>query len=324
MDAQLVDMIVRQVVAALQRQGLAASGAAVATDAAACPAPSGACAASSGAALPAAAAPAGAERPAPRVTVSWAGNLTLDKPFVTGPSANQSKPLPAAPRKVFITAEMLAQRLAIDGASGSLELAPNEFLTPGAQDLVERRRVTIHQAAPTLPIAAEAPPAAAAPSAATATASAVPAPVGTAVPPGAALGVVVERPDTKVQMLLTALQQERPGLLSYNQTDCWIRNLRALGAAIAAGSVWGGLAILPYGADAMLLAGKLPGVRAVQGTGTAGVAAAVRHFGANLLVLEHAFSTLHQLRAMIRQFAAPRAAPAAQTLMKAVAELEGR
>jgi len=50
----------------------------------------------------------------------------------------------------------------------------------------------------------------------------------------------------------------------------------------------------------------------------------VRHYGANLLVLEHAINTPHQMRSMVRPFAAPRPAPIHRPLMAAVAQLEGR
>jgi len=256
-----------------------------------------------------------------RVTVSSAGNIPLDKPFATGPSANKDKPL-AAGRKVFITAEAMNQRLAIAG-NGALELAVNEFLTPAAEDVIERRHVTVHKAAASIPLAAPAGQ----PAGAAQTVTPAPAGAQVAAAPasaGGSLGVVLEKPDTKVQLLLNSLGGDKLDLLSYNQTDCWMRNLQALGAAIVAGQVAAGVAVLPYGADAMLLAGKIPGIRAVQGTSVAGVAAAVRHYGANLLVLEHAINTPHQMRSMIQQFAAPRPAPIHQPLMAAVAQLEGR
>ena len=227
-----------------------------------------------------------------------------------------------------------------------LNLLAHEFLTPAAQDLAERKHLTVNRAQVALPVAgvqasplpATAPSSAAsaptatlnatAPTAAASPAAAPASPAVTAVSPvvagPAAVGIVVERADTKVQTLLASLQQDRTSLLSYNQTDCWIRNLRALAAAIAAGQVGAGVMVMPYGADAMLLAGKLPGIRPVQGTTQASVAAAVRHYGANLLVLEHAFCTLHQMRSMVRELTGPRSAPIAAGVLAAVAQLEGR
>jgi ribose 5-phosphate isomerase RpiB len=91
--------------------------------------------------------------------------------------------------------------------------------------------------------------------------------------------------------------------------------------AVAAGEVAAGAAILPYAADAMAVAGKVKGVRPVQGTRPESVAAALRHFSANLLVLEHAFSTHHQMRTMLRQIASG-ARGAGEALEAALLELE--
>ena len=69
------------------------------------------------------------------------------------------------------------------------------------------------------------------------------------------------------------------------------------------------MVIAPYAAGAMALAGRFRGVRPVQGTRSASVEAGVRQFAANLLVIEHAFATFHEMRTMIRIFAAGSAAP---------------
>ena len=112
-------------------------------------------------------------------------------------------------------------------------------------------------------------------------------------------------------------------LVDYTQTDCWVRNLRALCGAVAAGGAAAGVAILPYAAGATLLANKIKGIRAVQGTRPDSVSAALRHFDANILVIEHALSTFHEMRAMVRRFATERTGrPAAEVLMAAVGELE--
>ena len=74
---------------------------------------------------------------------------------------------------------------------------------------------------------------------------------------------------------------------------------------------------------ARLLAGKIAGIRPVQGTRLASVAAAVRHFDANLLVVEHAFGTYHETRMMIRTFVLDRGvAGAKRSLLEAVAQQE--
>ena len=236
-----------------------------------------------------------------------------------GPLASATPPAPAPsaasepdrPAKVFLTAEMLERRLASEPGNGrTIELAPNEFLTPAARDVVDERRLTVRQAAEALP----------APSAPAAVAT----PGTVATPQAGALGLVIERPGQTVAGVLAALKHDRLVLVDYTQTDCWVTNTRRLCEAIVAAEVRLGVAMLPYAADAMVLANKVRGIRAVQGTRSDSVSAAVRHFGANLLVLEHTLCTYHEMRAMIRLFAAPRATkPQADVLMRFVAELEG-
>ena len=92
---------------------------------------------------------------------------------------------------------------------------------------------------------------------------------------------------------------------------------------VATGQLAAGVVVLPYAADAIVLANKIKGVRAVQGTRPQSVAAAIRHFDANLLILEHAFSTFHEMRRMIRIFATQRQTRnTAEVLLAAVSELE--
>ena len=81
----------------------------------------------------------------------------------------------------------------------------------------------------------------------------------------------------------------------------------------------------PYAADAIVLANKIAGIRAVQGTCVQSVAAAMRHFDANVLILEHALSTFHEMRMMVRQFVTQRTGvPIAKAVMDAIGQLEAK
>jgi len=237
------------------------------------------------------------------------------------PAAPQAAAPPAQPapksireesppaKKVFITEQMLSARIAAKGSTGgAIELADNEFLTPAAQDLLAARGLTVRKSVRP-----------ASPAAAPAGAGFVPAgsPRGTG-----AVGIMSERPDAKVQAVLESLVRDGLSLAYYNNADCWMENLRSLCLAVASGAVTSGVALMPYAADAMVLANKIPGVRAVQGTRSDSVAAAGRHFGANVLILEHALSSFHELRAMIRVFSAGQAAPGATPLFAAITEAE--
>ena len=269
MTDELVNDIVRQVMAALRQRGVAAGQA-----------------------------PSAAPRPA-----------------LTG---GNGKPAPAAvPQKVFITAEMLLRRLATDGQNGrTLELAANEFLTPAAADVLDERHLSAKRLEPLLP----APPPADAAQSGDAASACQRARAGGA----AAIGLVIDRPNETARSVLAALRHDGLAIVDYSQTDCWIVNTRVLCEAVAGGSVRAGVALVPHAADAMVLANKVRGIRAVQGSRVESVAAAMRHFAANLLVVEHVVSTYHELRTMVRAFAGDRPSqPAATVLMDALGELEG-
>jgi hypothetical protein len=169
------------------------------------------------------------------------------------------------------------------------------------------------------------------------------------------VGLVVVKPNAKIDSLLSAIEHDGISARNYTQTDCWMRNVESLCDAIGktgtdsechaqvrAGmssedgdrhrfqtteigvSPLLGVVIAPYAADVMVLAAKHKGVRPVQGTRADSVTAAVRHFGANLLVLEHAISTYHEMRQMLRTFTAPRPAPNFAALLDKIAAREAR
>ncbi len=233
-----------------------------------------------------------------------------------GAAAAVSKPAPSAatqpasPRvgKVFLTADAVQQRIGAAGR-GILELGENEFLTPAAKDLLDTRRIKVQKihAAP----AADAAPIAGG------------RPVTAASACGMSIGLVTEGGEDKVRSAVGAMERDGVALVSFNKTDCSIANLTELCNAISAGSICAGVAILPYAADAMVLANKFRGVRALQATRLESVAAGVRRLGANLLVVEHAVSTYHEMRSMVRRFSERRTAePTNKALLKAVESLE--
>lgn len=218
------------------------------------------------------------------------------------------KSAPKPPAKIFVTAEMLLARLA--GAdAGAVELAHNEFLTPNAEDLADRKHITIKKtAAKTVSsvsdVSSQLPRADAIAGAKPQAVQAAKAQAPATACGSSSVGLVVERADAKVDSLLGALNRDGLALVNFTQTDCWRQNLAALCRAIQGGQVCCGVAVVPYAAGAMVLAGKFKNVAPVQGTRADSVAAALRHYGANLLVLEHAFSTYHEMRSMVQWFAA--------------------
>lgn len=331
---ELVDSIVRQVVAALSAQGMtvrAQSPAGPATAKSAATAPMAPVRA------PAAAGPSGGQhsraggRPGgPRSPLALAAAVAAAR------GGKGPKP-PAPPQKVFITADALLRRLTGEGGK-VLELAPHEFLTPAALDIIEDRHVPVRRMAECLPKApgvsdapgacdpqspAAAPAGAASPAAGAPASSSPCAITAAALAAGTGIGLVLEQPTAPVRTMLAALRQDRLAVVDYGQTGCWIANVRLLCEAIAAGKIARGVAILPSAAEAMVLGNKIPGIRAVQGMRSDGLATAIRRFAPNLLVLEHTSASYHEMRTLVRTFAAERPARATATvLMDTVAELE--
>lgn len=222
-----------------------------------------------------------------------------------------------SPAKRFITAEMLTERLT--GSKGStVELGANEHLTPAAADLAARRRLRITRLG--VPTVTKRP--------ASKVRSDLPA-SGTVVShrSGAAagpVGIVVERRTDKVQSILRALVHDGIRFTECSKSDCWIVNLRTLCQRVCDGKLILGVAVLPYGAEAMVIANKIKGIRAVQGTCPASVAAGVRRIGANVLILEHELSTFYELRQMTRIFITNRMVTGSYDVATAaIEELEG-
>jgi len=232
---------------------------------------------------------------------------TLGGPGAAGNHTAAKAQAQVATMKVFVTADMFTRRMAAARNGGVIELADNEFLTPSAAELAEMKHIVVKKAPKQISQAAPTPDR------------------PEATPKKNSIGLVIERPGDKVTGVINALRYDGIEMAGFNGTDCWIRNLRSLCEAIATGRHLAGVALLPYAADAMVLANKIDGIRAVQATRPASVAAAMRHFGANLLIVEHVFCTYHEMRAMIRIFAAGAGQPGgADLLLGAVAELEGR
>ncbi|MCK4625627.1 MAG: RpiB/LacA/LacB family sugar-phosphate isomerase, partial [Phycisphaerae bacterium] len=112
------------------------------------------------------------------------------------------------------------------------------------------------------------------------------------------------------------------GFSQFDESSCWMENLRSMCRDVASGGLAAGVAVLPYAADAMVLANKINGIRAVQGTRLGSVQAGIRHFGANILILEHAFSTFHEMCTMIRVFTNNRAGVSSGDLLEAIGREE--
>ncbi len=236
------------------------------------------------------------------------------EPTDSNPSALETRSV----SKVFITVDDLRQRLS--GTNGGvIELSHNEFLTPAAADLVEAKNLIISKASAPEPQPAEgAMPSQETPGHAYTLRSAS----GESMAPAITIGLVIDRPGEKVRSVTDSLSNNGIGFSRFDQSSCWMENLRSMCRDVASGGLATGVAVLPYAADAMVLVNKIDGIRAVQGTRVGSVQAGIRHFGANVLILEHAFSTFHEMCTMIRVFTNNRAGVSSGDLLEAIGREE--
>ncbi len=226
------------------------------------------------------------------------------KPTDSYPSALGTRPV----TRVFITVDDLRQRLS--GINGSvIELSHNEFLTPAATDFAEQKNLTISKIERNIGIPEyhTSGVLASARHDETGTPRSTPTDTNPDSTPTTTIGLVIDRSDEKVRSVTDSLSNNGIGFSRFDRSSCWMENLRSMCRDVASDGLVAGVAIMPYAADAMVLANKITGIRAVQGTRLESVKAGLRHFGANVLILEHAFSTFHEMCTMIRAFTNNRA-----------------
>ena len=116
------------------------------------------------------------------------------------------------------------------------------------------------------------------------------------------VGLITYLADDKTASVLKALAHDGIFFTDFTDAECWMVSLANLCRGITEGRIEQGIALFPFGADALIMANKFPGIKAVQGTRIESVAASIRRLNTNLLVLEHRLSTFHELRHMTRIF----------------------
>ncbi len=255
------------------------------------------------------------------------------------PAARKATPAPAAApktasapagastqKKVFLTANMLRQRLAgsTNGQAKLIELDGFEFLTPAAEDFAADAHVVVQRRPQPLIAAPQAAAKPASPSVESPAAAQADRPAGPAKLPG--YGVVTARLSDAAATAVRAASQGGLKLEDWNRKGCWLRDSRSMCEAVAAGTLAGGIVLAPRAADAMVLTAKHRSIRPVQGTRPESVRNALRHFDANVLVIEHTCCTFHEMREMIRLFVSARppreSSDFTDALMRHVGEVE--
>jgi hypothetical protein len=211
---------------------------------------------------------------------------------------------PSGPRK-FLTADDLRDRLEQTG-KGVLDLSANEALTPAAADLVDQMGLVIRRLADSAPLYVPTVKVAPPIKQAVKTLTTGTKPTGRATV--GAVGLAISDPDTQVESLLGSLRYDGTTFVDCSKTECWILNTEYLAEQMVYGPLTAGVVIAPFATDVMVVAGKMRGIRPVQGTSDDAVAAAVRHYD----------SGFGQMRAMIRTFTAARTPLPVADIMKAI------
>jgi ribose 5-phosphate isomerase RpiB len=81
-----------------------------------------------------------------------------------------------------------------------------------------------------------------------------------------------------------------------------VATLKHMAEEMKAGRADGGILLVGNGASAMVYANRCPSIRAVLGTCVESVEQGVRLIGANVLVIEHPYKTIQQIKMLLSRF----------------------
>lgn len=194
---------------------------------------------------------------------------------------------------MFYTARQLEDLWKANGANGQVVLPYRARLTPNAQDWIKARRVSVGYSdqAPQTPAPA--------------------APVGASVAPVSALPTLwwCDGPCGTAKAALTAQARESNLIPIDRPPDAkhLVAVVKHVAAELKAGRASGAVLIVHSAATAMLYANRCPSLRAVVGTCLDSVEQGIQQVAANVLVIEHPYKTLQQIRNLLGRFVrAPR------------------
>jgi ribose 5-phosphate isomerase RpiB len=182
--------------------------------------------------------------------------------------------------KLIVTARQLEDQIK---SSGQVKLPRAARLTPLAADWIKAKRVKVQY---------DDAPVAATPTAATS------APAGTTLwwcdgPCGAAKGAIMTL-SREIGLAELPVPQDAKQI---------VRAIKHLAAEIMAGRATAGVLVVKTGAPAVVFSNRCPSIRAVLGTCLDAVEQGVRQVAANVLIVEHPYQTMSQMRNMVSRFA---------------------
>ncbi|HEX4795694.1 MAG TPA: RpiB/LacA/LacB family sugar-phosphate isomerase [Humisphaera sp.] len=199
---------------------------------------------------------------------------------------------------MIITARQLEDLHRQNGGNGHLTLPYRARLTPLASDWVRSRKIVLGYSSVASPAASDAPaeglPLAASPFAAAATSPSSQSSIlywcdGPCGPAKAAV-VAHEKQSNLRQLDKPADAREVVAVIKAIAIE--IKSQRAQAAIL----------LVQHGATAMVFANRCPSLRAVLGTCLESVDQGVQQMAANVLVIEHPYKTLQQVKNMIGRF----------------------
>jgi ribose 5-phosphate isomerase RpiB len=212
---------------------------------------------------------------------------------------------------MIVTARQLEDLHRSNGANGHVVLPYRARLTPLAQDWLKHKRVAVgYSGDGTVTVASAAVPAS------TPSSDTTPAPVSgraqhagfAAAAPSKTSGEPFvwwcDGPCGPTKAAIVSQEKEsnlRPMQLAPGATQV-IAAIKQLASDVKSGTVAGGILIVQHGAAAMVFANRCPSLRAVLGTCFEAVEQGVQQVGANVLVIEHAYKTLPQVKNLLSRF----------------------
>jgi ribose 5-phosphate isomerase RpiB len=208
---------------------------------------------------------------------------------------------------MIVTERQLQDLHKAGGGDGPVRLPIGSRLTPLAADWLRSRRIDVQYAdsSPLPPAAAPAIPAASA-----------------AAP---AIDQVLwwcDGPCGQAKAAITALAREvnlQPMTVPAEPKQL-VQAIRALAAQIDGGQASAGVLLVQAGASAGVLANRCTSLRAILGTCRQSVEQGLNDVAANVLIIEHPYQTLPQVRNMLSLFLS-RQRPASQAIVEQLKEL---
>jgi ribose 5-phosphate isomerase RpiB len=205
---------------------------------------------------------------------------------------------------MIVTARHLEDLHRQNGSNGHITLPYRARLTPLGSDWIRAKKIAVGYADVVAPANGNTPPAigTAKPQAAE-TPSALPLAASHASPTGAFLWWC-DGPCGPAKAAVVAHEKESNLRALDKPADAkqLVTVVKTIAAEVKAGRIQGGVLLVQSGALATIYANRCPSLRAVLGTCMEAVEQGVQQAAANVLIIEHPYKTLQQVRNLLSRF----------------------